>query len=738
MLLLFLVINESYQFELKCKFERVGWDDIIGPAYTCAAMNLNLTQPRQLITTVIGEHPVGAANDKVNTVLAFEQVCDFFPVGLEKFFKNLTGIAIQKSGLKRISKSDLKPFGQLRSISLFGNKLKTLESDLFMYNPLLELISLFANQIKHVHPNVLNGLTRLKHAYFNSNVCIDEDGLTEEQIGKLKCKFTEKCPATEAMMEYAEVEMEKLKSDVENAKLKENLHGVTKHLMATRRKLERSQESYKLVKIHLESNGTGSCVTRKVELMKCEAEKVELRQMIEELEIVEIVCHVQNRSKCEVTDLKVLQPNFRVVSVRSSDKTPMKLETIEELSISKQQVLFLPLNLSDFFPNLSKLSIVDSELMMSIDEKAFRGFDRLTELNLSNNKLVEIRAESFLELSALTKLDLSHNRIETVDASAFESLINLEELLLNNNLLTRLGGKMFARNKKLKALVVNDNKISQIASNFFDFCCGQLHVLDLTNNVCIDAKFPENSFEKISEDFDAHCTIEFEFECRFESSADYSCIAENVAIESRNVKVTKIKGEHLNNSTNVQIKVLKIFNQSMEFMPQDLGKFFSNVERISIESSSLREFDKESLSEMTKIKELIIRDNKLTELHEDSFDDLTNLEVLDCSHNYIANISNPSLSKLKKLKTINFSHNNLTSLELDMIPAKNVIESFIFSHNQLTSIDPQIIKELKAAKLITFEKNKCIDSKYDGTRNNEKKVMEIYGETAFKCIDNAA
>jgi hypothetical protein len=79
-------------------------------------------------------------DDDINTLLIPEQNCEFFPSGVVTHFKNLEGIVVQKSSLKKITKKDLKGFWNLRS-----NKLKRIENEHFRYSTKLDLISLFNN-----------------------------------------------------------------------------------------------------------------------------------------------------------------------------------------------------------------------------------------------------------------------------------------------------------------------------------------------------------------------------------------------------------------------------------------------------------------------------------------------------------------------------------------------------------------------------------------------------------------
>lgn len=738
---LVFIITAAKSFELDCEYEKVGWDDIIGAAFTCKVKNLNITQPKSLITSLRGQHAVGESNDNVNTFLIFEQICDYFPVGVEKYFKNLEGIAVQKSGLKRLTKSDLKPFANLKSISLFGNMLTTLESNLFMFNPKLKLISVFNNKLKHVYPNVFDGLNHLEKVYFSSNPCFNEDGPNPEKIEKVKCKLIESCPATEEMMEYAEIESEKLKTEAEIVRVKESLDAVARNFILSKRKFEKAQENYNLLKRQSSTSNIASCTTISIDLQTCEADKVDLEELIRELEVVEVTCDVLintggmfEGNQCTAVGLKVLKPQIKVVNVKRKDKIRLSYESIIKLLVSDQQTLFLPLNIGHFLPKLVKLTVTRSELI-TINREAFIGLSDLIELDLSQNQLTEVKAANFEVLVNLQKLDLSRNRIDFIEQRAFSSLWSLIELRLNGNQLAILDNKFFKHRPNLKVLMLNNNQLSQIASNFLKVWSSQVEILDMTGNVCIDLKYPDVSLDYLTNHFNTKCTVEIDFECRFESQSGYFCHAENVAIETRNVRVARIKGDHKLNLSNNDVTVLKIVNQTFEVIPQNLGKLMPNLERVWIEGSQLNEIRKESFEGLRNIRELTIKSNMLKEVVDGTFGGFTQLQLLDLSFNSIMSLAERIFENLTSLRTLNLSHNKLTSLNAGMIPTRNVIESFMFSHNSLVSIDPRLIRLLKSAKLIDLEENKCINSKFDEAQHDEKKVMEIFGEASFKCFE---
>lgn len=724
-LIVSLLIVVSNQLELDCYFEQAGWDDVIGPASACKVLNLNVTKPKTLITSLRGQHPVN--NDNVNTFLVFEQICEYFPVGIEKFFKNLIGIAVQKSGLKKITKADLKPFGELRSISLFGNGLTSLESNLFMFNPKLKLVSVFNNQLQHVSGNVFDGINHLERAYFSSNPCINEDVISSDKIEQLKCKLIDNCPETNEMLELADIESK-------NKKLKESFDAVSINLVRTRKKLQQVEASSRIFIIPKDAD---TCESYRVAVKSCESEKLGLLELIQEMEIVEIVCELTNSqidsSQCKAVGFTLLKPRFRIANVKSVERNLINPELITELVFDNQQVLFLPLNISEFFTKLARLIITDCQLI-SISEEDFIGLHDLTEINLSSNRLTEIKSSDFNHFVKLLKLDLSFNRIDLIENSAFHSLASLTELHLNNNLLLKLDSKMFMSSKQLKILSLHNNQITQVASNFLDYCSKHLEIFNLLNNGCIDLMFPKTTLHEIKRIFVTNCTIHSNFECRFQLVDEYSCEAENLSIESQNVKIVRVLGAHKLNKSNSNVFELRIVNQTMEYIPKDLGKLLLNLKKVWIENSKLKEIEKKNFEGFESITHLTIQSNQIEQITDETFDDLTQLESLNLSDNSIKSLPANVFTKLIKLRAISLSFNKLMTLQSGMISPQNIIEKFSCDHNELKSIDPNLIRLLRVAKNINFEENICISSKYDQNSHDHKKVMELFGEISFKCL----
>jgi hypothetical protein len=135
--------------------------------------NFKLTSKESTrITSASGSHKSGHNNDNVLSFHAVDLTINYFPIGLESIFKNLKVIVIERTYLKEVHQSDLKPFPQLEFLCLAGNDIKTLEEDLFEFNPNLNLVMFYTCKITHIDPNVFDHLDKMTYLLLESNPCI--------------------------------------------------------------------------------------------------------------------------------------------------------------------------------------------------------------------------------------------------------------------------------------------------------------------------------------------------------------------------------------------------------------------------------------------------------------------------------------------------------------------------------------------------------------------------------------
>jgi len=195
-----VLFGSSQSATFECKFMNSDWStlDLI---YWCDVQNaVNITSLDAVnVDSISGTHLDGYNNDNVEAFwINYKGQIHYFPRNLNKFFKNLKGIAIYNTGLKEVHQSDLKDFPKLMNLYLFYNNLEIIEENLFKFNPNLDLIELSFNKISHIDPNVFDKKAKLRSLNLGSNTCINmaaSNNLTVVQnvikTANVQCKNSE-------------------------------------------------------------------------------------------------------------------------------------------------------------------------------------------------------------------------------------------------------------------------------------------------------------------------------------------------------------------------------------------------------------------------------------------------------------------------------------------------------------------------------------------------------------------
>lgn len=141
------------------------------------------------------------------------------------------------------------------------------------------------------------------------------------------------------------------------------------------------------------------------------------------------------------------------------------------------------------FDNTSNLHSTLIDIDLSINYLSFLPFkildvqySDLVNLNVSQNRLREIRNYEFSTISSLKRLDLSHNLISNLFNKSLSGLKSLDYLDLSDNLVQHLPVNMFYEQKdSMQILNLNRNKLDEIPIESFKFL-GHLKYLYLGRN----------------------------------------------------------------------------------------------------------------------------------------------------------------------------------------------------------------------------------------------------------------
>lgn len=177
-----------------CDYRVVAWS-YIGNAYTCYVKDAIISDDERILTEVTGIHQINKTDLDVLTLTLYKVNCPFIPKNIDRIFPNLEGLQFQYANTSTIASSDLRPFPQLKVLLFRSNGLRFLDADLFRYNPNIEWIDFFDNEIKFVGFNLLDGMTKLADVYFSLNTCIDRMVTKPSEIPDVKTELLYNCPS---------------------------------------------------------------------------------------------------------------------------------------------------------------------------------------------------------------------------------------------------------------------------------------------------------------------------------------------------------------------------------------------------------------------------------------------------------------------------------------------------------------------------------------------------------------
>jgi Leucine-rich repeat (LRR) protein len=165
-------------------------------------------------------------------------------------------------------------------------------------------------------------------------------------------------------------------------------------------------------------------------------------------------------STIELKKLKI--GNNRLKSI--NNKIFKNLFDIEEIYLDHNQIESLE---KDFFNETNYLQILDiSDNLINTVNGLFDNLDLLKSLNLKNNRLKSISKDTFKKLINLEELNLANNQISKISKDLFHThLRSLREINLSNNKLIEIEmWPLYLSN--IQYINMNNNSIQKFSNNF--------------------------------------------------------------------------------------------------------------------------------------------------------------------------------------------------------------------------------------------------------------------------------
>uniref|UniRef100_A0A8C7NXI2 Ig-like domain-containing protein n=1 Tax=Oncorhynchus mykiss TaxID=8022 RepID=A0A8C7NXI2_ONCMY len=283
------------------------------------------------------------------------------------------------------------------------------------------------------------------------------------------------------------------------------------------------------------------------------------------------------------------------------------------------------------FPSLSL------SLPVEISLEQLRPLQRLETLDLSNNSIVDIKADSFPALP-LKNLIMNNNRISTLETGCFVNLSStLQVLRLNRNRLSTIPAKIFQL-PNLQHLELNRNRVRRVEGLTFH----GLHALR-------SLKIQRNGISRLMDGaFWGLSNMEV-------LQLDYN-------------NLTEVSKGWLYGLLTLQ--QLHLGHNAISRIRPDAWEFCQKLSELDISSNHLTRLEESSFVGLSLLDELHIGNNRVSFIADGAFRGLSHLQMLDLQNNEISwtiEDMNGPFSALDKLRKLFLQGNQILDLQINIL-----------------------------------------------------------------------
>ena len=572
----------------------------------------------------------------LNSLLLDENFLD----GLDE--SNYVGLAsvvyleINNNQIKILNSQFLNNFELLSEFHLSHNDLRHIDPFSFKRTNYLSTLSLDFNRLSHLVENVFFNLKKLKFLYLNENEVVSIDGLKSNLNFLINLEF----------IDLASNQIENINEKDFNFSLK------LKNINLNYNKIKFIHASTFLQLSFLDTLKMAKTQMNILNLTRLQfhtfSKFIELDLSFNQIEM-------WNQSRISKSIQRLKLENVQFVNNLTFDFFLNKI-LLAEIDLSKNNFDFKILNVLSKLERLV-LRNVNLESMTQID---FQNFPQLSYLDLSFNKLTDLKWESFKNLLKLVHLDLSYNQISFIESQVFIGLdsrvqvskwIRLDYLNLEHNQIANLDNFILSSSNGVEILVLSNNLLAQ-APYFYDV--GSLNEVYLSRNKFLNL------------------------------------------------------GQSLFSAFAYNLKTINLNTNEIGFIKSDLFFNLKKLQNLSLAQNSLTKVEASYFINLNRLEYLNLSQNLIEIIEMNSFQNLNRLLTLDLSFN-----------RLKLLKNeLFYGLNELTNLYLMNNSRHFYLENRTFSPilNTISNIylDFSIINEFKCLFMISIERliRRRISNKY--------------------------
>ncbi|XP_077450556.1 leucine-rich repeats and immunoglobulin-like domains protein 3 [Stigmatopora argus] len=340
-----------------------------------------------------------------------------------------------------------------------------------------------------------------------------------------------------------------------------------------------------------------------------------------------------------------------------------KLQHLTEIKLSHNEMDIVP-DLGLYASNITTLVLANNRFS-KITMEQLRPFLALETLDLSNNNIVEIKANSFPALP-LKNLFLNNNRISLLETGCFTNLSSsLQVFRLNRNRLSSIPAKIFQL-PNLQHLELSRNRVRRVEGLTFH----GLHALR-------SLKMQRNGLSRLMDG-------------AFWGLSNM----ETLQLDYNNL--TEVSKGWLYGLLTLQ--QLHLGHNAISRIRPDAWEFCQKLSELNLSSNHLSRLEESSFVGLSLLDELNIGNNRVSFIADGAFRGLSSLQTLDLQNNEISwtiEDMNGPFSALDKLKKIFLQGNQIRSVTKKSFSGLDALQHLDLSNNAIMSIQANAFSQMK-------------------------------------------
>lgn len=320
---------------------------------------------------------------------------------------------------------------------------------------------------------------------------------------------------------------------------------------------------------------------------------------------------------------------------------------------SNQKLSRIPSHLPEY---TTDLRLNDNDIAVLEATGIFKKLPNLRKINLSNNRIKEVREGAFDGAAGVQELMLTGNQLETMHGRMFRGLSGLKTLMLRSNLISCVNNDTFAGLSSVRLLSLYDNRITTISPGAFTTLVS-LSTINLLSNPfncnCHMAWLGRWLRKRRIVSGNPRCQKPFflkEIPIQDVAIQDFTC-------EGNEENSCQLSPRCPEQCTCVET-VVRCSNRGLRTLPKGMPK---DVTELYLEGNHLTAVPKE-LSTFRQLTLIDLSNNSISMLTNHTFSNMSHLSTLILSYNRLRCIPVHAFNGLRSLRVLTLHGNDISSV----------------------------------------------------------------------------